>query len=77
MILAEPPPEWTDEYLKELQSRQQHFDIMHEGRYKEYPVAGQEWPDVQSNTPTVKMGRKQRRAQAAKRRRKPKKPKNR
>ncbi len=77
MILAEPPPEWTDEYLKELQSRQQHFDIMHEGRYKEYPMAGQEWPDVQSNTPTVKMGRKQHRAQAAKRRKKPKKPKNR
>ena len=48
MILAEPPEEWSDEFIKRIEERQRVFDIAREGQYKEYAIRGNEFPDVNS-----------------------------
>jgi len=45
MILAEPPEEWSDEFIKRIEERQRIFDVAREGQYKEYAIRGNESPD--------------------------------
>ena len=64
-------PEWSEELLKDLKERQEVYDIMKDGRYREYAMSGSEWPEVKRETsPSAGANRKQRRAMAAKKRRK-------
>ena len=64
-------PEWSDELLADLKERQELYDIMKDGRYREFDMSGNEWPELTPVTPqTGTMNRKQRRATAAKKRRK-------
>jgi len=63
--------EWSDELSKDLKERQELYDVMKDGRYREYEMSGDEWPEVKPPTsPAVTMNRKQRRAMTAKKRRK-------
>lgn len=48
LLLAEPP-EWSDETIKILEKRQRIFNVAREGRYKEYAMQGNEFPDVESS----------------------------
>lgn len=65
LILAEPP-DWSQEFIKNLEERQRVFDVAREGRYKEYAIRGNEFPEVESGGTrigdTPKLNRKQRRA---------------
>jgi hypothetical protein len=48
LILAEAPEEWSDEFIRKLEERQKLFDVVREGRFKEYRIQGNEFPDVDS-----------------------------
>jgi len=64
--------EWTPKLLKDLDDRKKRLNIFEEGKYKEYAVQGNEYPEV-TQEPTrkssLKLSRQQRRAQAAEARR--------
>ncbi len=72
LILAEPP-EWSDEFVKELEESQKVFNIAREGNSKEYAIQGSEFPDVELKGKRLpknpKLNRRQRRALEAKARR--------
>lgn len=68
LVIAKAP-KWTEELLRDLRERQKVFDIMKDGRFREYAASGHEWPDVaiKRSAPTP-MNRQERRALAAKKR---------
>lgn len=49
LILVEAPEEWSDEFIKRIEERQRVFDVAREGRYIEYAIQGNEFPDVEPN----------------------------
>lgn len=76
LILAEPP-EWTVEFVRNLENAQQELNIFREGNFKEYSVEGNEFPDVQeelaaisvSSRPQATLTRRQQRALRSKKER--------
>jgi hypothetical protein len=64
--------EWTPKLLQDLDDRKKRLNIFEQGKYKEYAVQGNEYPEV-TQEPTrkssPKLSRRQRRAQAAEARR--------
>ena len=75
LILAEPP-EWSDAFTNRLEERQRVFDVLREGRYKEYAIQGREFPDVEfkerRDPDRPQLNRRQRRAMKATTRRRKK-----
>ena len=64
--------EWTPKFLQDLEERKKGFNIVQEGNYAEYPVEGNEYPEVKqqpTNESSPKQSRRQRRARAAEARR--------
>jgi hypothetical protein len=72
LILAEAP-EWTESLVKDLEHRQEVYDVAREGRYREYAIKDKEFPDVvgprKAPQGTYAMNRKERRIMQAKQRR--------
>lgn len=72
-LIVIEPPEWTPEFLKELEEKREAYEIAKEGRYQEHSVQTNEYPEVIRRPRTTAQGagnRKERRAAAAKARKK-------
>jgi hypothetical protein len=66
------PGEWTPQLLQDLEERKKLFEIIQEGRYKEYTVQGIEFPEGErrhTELASTKLTRRQRRAKTAEARR--------
>jgi hypothetical protein len=73
-LIVVEPTEWADEFVAELEESKRTLDIMQEGKFKSYAAnQAPEFPAVQTERhegPGEKLNRKQRRAIAAKARKK-------
>jgi hypothetical protein len=69
LLLAERP-QWTPEFVQNLEKAQQELDIFREGNFKEYEIEGNEFPDATTRpggfrTPLRQRGRLKRRERRA------------
>ena len=73
LIMAEAP-EWTPEFLERLEKSKEELNIVQVGNFTETRIQGNEFPEIKSTNRTTHhqagLNRKQRRAMAAKARRK-------
>ena len=69
-------PQWTPDFLNQLEEQKKVFNIAQPGNYTEYAVQGNEFPEIARQSPhrvVVDLNRQQRRASAAEARRKDRK----
>jgi hypothetical protein len=68
-LIVVDAPEWTPEFLINLEEQKRHLEIVQPGNYKEYAIHGDEFPEIprrSSDEHPTNLNCRQRRTEEAK-----------